>query len=79
MIIMKGKIWIVTGSNSGIGKETALALAEMGATVVMVVRNRERGERACLEIINEAQNDDIRLMICDLASESSIRKFANAK
>lgn len=43
---MKGKVCIVTGSNSGMGKETAMALASMGATVVMVVRNRERGEKA---------------------------------
>ena len=43
---IKGKICVVTGSNSGIGKETALCLANMGANVVMVVRNQERGEKA---------------------------------
>jgi NAD(P)-dependent dehydrogenase (short-subunit alcohol dehydrogenase family) len=49
---MKNRVCIVTGSNSGIGKETALALSGMRATVVMVVRNRERGERARAEIYN---------------------------
>jgi NAD(P)-dependent dehydrogenase (short-subunit alcohol dehydrogenase family) len=48
---MIGKICIVTGSNSGIGKETALALTGMGATVVMAVRDLERGETAREEII----------------------------
>jgi NAD(P)-dependent dehydrogenase (short-subunit alcohol dehydrogenase family) len=47
---MKGKIFVVTGSNSGIGKETTLGLANMGATVVMVVRDQIRGENAQREI-----------------------------
>ena len=41
---MHGKICMVTGANSGIGKATALALAQMGATVVMVCRDRARGD-----------------------------------
>ena len=72
---MRGKVCIVTGSNSGIGKETALALANMRATVVMVVRDRERGEKARIEIIDEAGNDAVRLMICDVSSMSSIKQF----
>ena len=76
MIEMKGETCIVTGSNSGIGKETALALAKMGATVVMVVRNPERGEKARTEIIDETRNEKVSLMICDLSSEESIHQFA---
>jgi NAD(P)-dependent dehydrogenase (short-subunit alcohol dehydrogenase family) len=72
---MKGKICIVTGSNSGIGKETALGLAKMGAHVVMVVRNQERGEKARLEIAKQAGNN-IDLMMCDLSSMDSIGRFA---
>jgi NAD(P)-dependent dehydrogenase (short-subunit alcohol dehydrogenase family) len=73
---MQGKVCIVTGSNSGIGKETALALAGMGAVVVMAVRNRERGERARSEIIEETGNQATDLMICDVSSSESIRRFA---
>jgi len=72
----KCKICIVTGSNSGMGKETALALADMGNTVVMAVRNRERGEKALAEVVNRTGNASTALMICDLASVSSIRQFA---
>lgn len=75
---MKDKVCIVTGSNSGIGKETTLALAEMGATVVMVVRNKELGEAALAEIIAETGSNTIDLMICDLSSMNTIRDFATA-
>ncbi|MFW9925965.1 MAG: SDR family oxidoreductase [Candidatus Thorarchaeota archaeon] len=73
---MKDKVCIVTGSNSGIGKETALALAEMGATVVSVVRNRELGEQACESIVTESGNESVDMMLCDLSSMSTIKKFA---
>jgi NAD(P)-dependent dehydrogenase (short-subunit alcohol dehydrogenase family) len=73
---MKGKVCVVTGSNSGIGKETALALAKMDALVVMVVRNRERGEKARAEIVGQSGSKSVDIMICDLASMDSIRHFA---
>jgi NAD(P)-dependent dehydrogenase (short-subunit alcohol dehydrogenase family) len=76
MSVMKGKICIITGSNSGIGKETAIGLAEMGATIVMVVRDQGRGEKARTEIVNQTGNSSVDLMICDLSSMSSIRHFA---
>ena len=41
---MKDKICIITGANSGIGKATALGLAKMNATVVMLCRNKEAGK-----------------------------------
>jgi NAD(P)-dependent dehydrogenase (short-subunit alcohol dehydrogenase family) len=44
--MMKDRVVLVTGANSGIGKAASMALAKMGATVVMVARNRERGETA---------------------------------
>ncbi len=72
---MIGKVCIVTGSNSGIGKETALALTGMGATVIMAVRDLERGEIAREEIIQRTGKDTIDLMICDLSSTNSIRQF----
>ena len=72
---MIGKVCIVTGSNSGIGKETALALTGMGATVVMAVRDLQRGEEARNEILKRTGKDTIDLMICDLSSTQSIRQF----
>ena len=72
---MKRKICIVTGSNSGIGKETAVSLAAMGATVIMVVRDQERGEKARREIVKQTGNNSVDLMICDLSSMDSIRHF----
>jgi NAD(P)-dependent dehydrogenase (short-subunit alcohol dehydrogenase family) len=68
---MQGKICIVTGANSGIGKATALGLAHMGATVVMVCRNQVKGEEAQNEIKEKSGNDAIDLMLADLSSQVS--------
>ena len=73
---MTGKVCIVTGSNTGIGKETALGLAKLGATVVMVCRDRERGEAAQRDIKEKSGYDRIELMLCDFSSQNSIRRFA---
>lgn len=74
---MKEKIVLVTGANSGIGKVTALDLARTGTHVVMLCRNRERGEAALEEIILESKNEKVDLMICDLSSMDSVHAFAN--
>ena len=73
---MTGKICIVTGANTGIGKETALGLARLGANIVMVCRDRDRGEAARSEIKQKSGNPHVDLMICDLSSQNSIRQFA---
>ena len=73
---MQGKVCIVTGANSGIGKATALGLAQMGATVVMVCRNQVKGEEAQNEIKEKSGNDAIDLMLADLSSQESIRQLA---
>jgi retinol dehydrogenase-14 len=73
---MAGKVCIVTGANSGIGKVTAQALADRGAAVVMVCRDRARGEAALKEIISKSKNDSVELMLCDLSSQKSIRELA---
>lgn len=73
---MKDKVCIVTGCNSGIGKETALALAKLNATVIMVVRNKERGYEAKKEIVGQSGSDSVEVMICDLSSMDSIRRFS---
>jgi retinol dehydrogenase 14 len=73
---MAGKVCVVTGSNSGIGKETAFALAQMGATVIMVVRNQEKGKAALDEVVSKTGNNSVGLMTCDMSSMTSIRGFA---
>lgn len=72
---MQGKICMVTGANSGIGKATALALAQMGATIVMVCRDRARGEEARSEIITKSGNNAVDLLQADLSSQQSIRQL----
>jgi NAD(P)-dependent dehydrogenase (short-subunit alcohol dehydrogenase family) len=73
---MKDKLCLITGGTSGIGKETALALAKMGATLVLTSRNMEKGEAVKEEIIRESGNQQVEVMACDLASLASIRSFA---
>ncbi len=74
-ISMQGKICMVTGANSGIGKATALELAQMGATVVMVCRDRARGEEARSEITTKSRNNAVDLLQADLSSQQSIRQL----
>ena len=73
---MTGKVCLVTGANAGIGKATALGLARMRATVVMVCRSRERGESAQTEITAKSGSRNVDLLIADLSSQGSIRKLA---
>ena len=73
---MNGKICMVTGANAGIGKPTALALARQGATVVMVCRDRQRGEAAMADIMAQSGSESVDLMIADLSSQGAIRRLA---
>ncbi|MFX1324233.1 MAG: SDR family oxidoreductase [Promethearchaeota archaeon] len=68
---------MITGANSGIGKATAKGLAKMGATVVMVCRNKERGEKALNEIKKVSSNTNIDLLIADLSSQSQIHQLVS--
>lgn len=74
---IEGKTAVVTGANSGIGLETARALANAGAHVVMVCRNPQRGERALQDVRASTRSDRVELMLCDMASQASIRAFAD--
>ncbi len=73
---MENKIILITGANSGIGKATATALAEMGAHVVMMSRDEEKGEEARQEVIRISRNNQVDMLQCDLASLEQIRRFA---
>ena len=74
---MEGRVCLVTGANSGIGKATALELARLGSTVVMVARNKQKGEAAQSEIKKESGNRSVDLLLADLSSLDSVRKLAS--
>ncbi|KAK3780063.1 hypothetical protein RRG08_061830 [Elysia crispata] len=73
---IEGKTVIVTGANTGIGKETVRDLAKRGGRVIMACRNMEKGEKARREIIEETQSDSVLLKELNLSSFESIQKFA---
>jgi NAD(P)-dependent dehydrogenase (short-subunit alcohol dehydrogenase family) len=74
---MDGRVCLITGASSGIGKATALGLANMGATVIVVGRDRSRGEATVREIKQKGGNNAVDLMLADLSSQESIRRLAN--
>jgi retinol dehydrogenase 14 len=78
---MKGsmgeKVCMITGATSGIGKATAMELASMGASVVMVGRDLGRGEAALAEIKEQSANASVDLMLADLSSQQEIRRLAD--
>jgi retinol dehydrogenase-14 len=75
---MENKVCIITGANAGVGKESALGLARLGAHVVMVCRSKERGELARAEIAKESGNDHIDLFISDLSEMGQVRTLAGS-
>jgi NAD(P)-dependent dehydrogenase (short-subunit alcohol dehydrogenase family) len=72
-----GKVAMVTGANAGMGKEISLALAGMGATVVMVSRDGARGETARAEVESKTGNHAVTLLVADLSSQRSIRQLVS--
>ncbi|MEK7614206.1 MAG: SDR family oxidoreductase [Patescibacteria group bacterium] len=73
---MKDKTILITGATSGIGKETAITLAKLGATVIFTARSKESGELTKKEIVELSGNDKVDFFECDLASFESIKSFA---
>jgi len=74
----QGKIAVVTGANSGLGLETAIALAQKGATVVMACRNPVKAEDALAQVQARAPGATVSLMTLDLADLASVRAFAGS-
>jgi NAD(P)-dependent dehydrogenase (short-subunit alcohol dehydrogenase family) len=71
-----GQIIIVTGSNHGIGKQTALELAKRGAQVVMACRDVKKAEAAKEDIRKEVPKAKLEIMRLDLGDSSSVREFS---
>jgi retinol dehydrogenase 12 len=73
---MSGLTCLVTGATSGIGKETALRLAMLGATVIIVARDTARGETAGAEISARVPLAQVEVMTADLSSLAQVRRLA---
>lgn len=72
---IRGKVCLVTGSSSGLGKATALGLAQLGATVILGCRDKQRGEAALAEIKAASGNQVVELMLVDLSLIQSVRSM----
>ncbi len=73
---MLGKTVLITGANQGIGKATAQGLAKLGAKVVLVSRNAEKGRAALEDVRAKATGDAPELIVADLASLAEVRRLA---
>ena len=73
---MQDKVVLITGGNAGLGKAAATELARMGATVVILARDKERASRAVEEISHITGNEDVHVLLADLASLQSVRAAA---
>uniref|UniRef100_A0A8D0C0G6 NADP-retinol dehydrogenase n=1 Tax=Salvator merianae TaxID=96440 RepID=A0A8D0C0G6_SALMN len=74
---LDGKVAVITGANTGIGKETARDLARRGARVILACRDTAKGEAAAQEIRKETCNEQVIVKKLDLSDTKSIRKFAD--
>jgi NAD(P)-dependent dehydrogenase (short-subunit alcohol dehydrogenase family) len=73
---MRGKVVLITGANSGVGFVTARELAKLGARVMMVCRNPERGARAQAEVARVATRQAPELLLADMSSQAAVRALA---
>src|SRR5574339_251613 len=73
---MKGKRVVITGSTSGVGKEIAMQLAELGAEVIIACRDVKRGNQVASEITRRTGSSKVEVMEIDTSSQESIHQFA---
>jgi retinol dehydrogenase-14 len=75
---LRGRTALITGANAGIGLEASVSIARMGAEVVMVARDRAKGEAALREVHERSGSQTASLLLGDLGSQASIRALAAA-
>lgn len=75
---LKGKNFMITGANSGLGKSVALELLKRGGTVHMVCRNKERAEKAREELVQASGNNEAYLHIVDISNIRQVKSFARS-
>ena len=73
----RSRVAIITGSSSGIGYEAAKAPADKNATVIIAVRNHQKGDSAVQKIKAENKNADVSVLLIDLANLQSVKEFAD--
>ena len=73
---MDGRLVLVTGATSGIGRAAAEGFAQLGASVRMLARDPERGQRARADVIARSGNSDVEVELCDLGDLTALRGFA---
>ncbi len=74
---MKDKVCLITGATSGIGFETALELAKMGATVVVCGRDMEKASNSVIKIRSESNNPNVDFLLADLSDFEEVKKLSD--
>jgi dehydrogenase/reductase SDR family protein 12 len=73
---MDGKVVLVTGATSGLGLAAAEGFARLGASVRLLARNEERGERARETVVKRSGDGDVQISLCDISSLDAVRQAA---
>jgi NAD(P)-dependent dehydrogenase (short-subunit alcohol dehydrogenase family) len=76
MTTMQGKICLITGGTNGIGKSTARALAQQGATVVIVGRDALKTAAVADELRSATGHQQVDTLVADLSSQQAVRRLA---
>ena len=76
--VQKGKLFLITGANSGLGYETSKFLLERGATVIMCCRDLLKGEKAKQELLKFNSSGKIELVELDLSDLKNVKQFADS-
>ena len=75
---MGDKVVLVSGATSGLGLAAAEGFARLGASVRLLARSEERGERARAKIVTRSGNGDVHVDVCDLSDLGAVRRFASS-